>query len=1299
MFRVLGALPSREAFKDSARFVRCNAILAVGALCFAVALPCISAENSAAGRLFSLTNSATGYVELKHAGRWFDVATIPKDVDYGDTVRTPREVWASIRIYPVGRIKSEQVVNLGPDSEVTIPNQDNTWELIKGWFHFLKRSSEQASLIRTKSVLGAATQTDFMVHVDESGATVVYVAAGEMRLTNSAIPNDTIVLKNGEALYADGGTNRLNGLQRLDLRVRRMVQTFLYYPAVLHLNDVGANLSADTNLTSSIQAYSSGNTPLALALYPTNRAPANNAERLYLASLVLVVGNYVRAQSLITNLAADEANYLKQKQLAMGLQKVMAAAEGFEYHGTDPPTNSPSEWLAESYYQQSRAGQFYNPTAWERLTYSNARDALERALIAAKHATPEGSTFGFGWVRRAELEFSFGRTTKAKEALAQAKGQQEGNAQALALQGFLAWARNDYKDALDWFEQAAALDGRLGNAWLGLGLTELGKENMFAYLGNGRIWDYWQARPDSEGLRYLETAAAAEPDRSLLRSYLGKTYYDSSGWWGQDRHLVTNAFEQLDLAKRLDTNDPTPYLYSALLKQQENRINEAVDELKQSVELNDNRAVYRSQLLLDQDRAVRGANLAQLYQDDGMPEVARREATRAVESDYRNASAHLFLANSYDALRDPNRIELRYETPWFNELLMANLLSPVGGGRLSQFVSQQEYSKLLEVDGLGASFLNEWRTDSELRSTASAFGTYGKTSFGFDIYHRQNKGDRLNSDDKRLEIYGQFKHEVTVNDIFYFLTKFQRQESGDTSKTYDNQPLLSNFRFEEKQSPGLLLAGWNHRWENGGNTLFLGSRLSAEQSLFDPEANQLLMQRASAGLRPGFIKTDGILDRFADSALQNATNPPAVYADGNTLIYSPELLKAIAPFLGNGKVISSNSLPFEFNTERQFEIYSFELQHIQLIDPHMAIIGSRLEIGEFDTDVSLNLIPQGFNGGFSKPAAEQHSAVDFKSASLYAYDFWNLASWLTLIGGVSWSQVDHPVNFRNPPVSNEQQRDQQLSGKTGFIFSPTRWFTMRGVYAEALGGVTFDESVRLEPAQLAGFNQAYRTVLSESIAGSVETPALTIWGLSLEGALPVNTWWGVGFQSVEQDVDRTVGAFTGYTSGVFPITPAYFPDGTDQRLDYRENSVEATINQMLGKEFAVGALYRRTMSQLHNVFPEIPAATADIIDKAILHEVSVFANWNSPNGLFSRVEANWFSQRLHDDPNKFSAPRPGDDFWQFNAWVGYRFHRNRAEISVGMLNLTDADYHLSPLNPYGNIPRDFTGAFRCRFTF
>ncbi len=48
---------------------------------------------------------------------------------------------------------------------------------------------------------------------------------------------------------------------------------------------------------------------------------------------------------------------------------------------------------------------------------------------------------------------------------------------------------------------------------------------------------------------------------------------------------------------------------------------------------------------------MRSANLASIYRDAGLGDVSVREAIRPVNADYANFSAHLFLTESYDALR------------------------------------------------------------------------------------------------------------------------------------------------------------------------------------------------------------------------------------------------------------------------------------------------------------------------------------------------------------------------------------------------------------------------------------------------------------------------------------------------------------------------------------------------------------------------------------------------------------------------------------------------------------------------
>src|SRR5438552_8268330 len=68
------------------------------------------------------------------------------------------------------------------------------------------------------------------------------------------------------------------------------------------------------------------------------------------------------------------------------------------------------------------------------------------------------------------------------------------------------------------------------------------------------------------GREDLVVAAALEPQRALLRSYLGKAYANT----GESQR----AAHELGLAKSLDPADPSAWLYSALLNQQDNRINQ-----------------------------------------------------------------------------------------------------------------------------------------------------------------------------------------------------------------------------------------------------------------------------------------------------------------------------------------------------------------------------------------------------------------------------------------------------------------------------------------------------------------------------------------------------------------------------------------------------------------------------------------------------------------------------------------------------------------------------------------------------
>src|SRR5262249_20673472 len=147
----------------------------------------------------------------------------------------------------------------------------------------------------------------------------------------------------------------------------------------------------------------------------------------------------------------------------------------------------------------------------------------------------------------------------------------------------------------------------------------------------------------------------------------------------------------------------------AIRKQNENQPVEALQDLQTSIRLNDNRAVYRSRLLLDQDHAVRTSDLARVYNDLGFDQLGLVTARRSADEDQANFSSHNFLAGNYRTV------------PWFStallsEILQARISQPVtvNASRpdvVNQTTSYNEYTALFDRP--------RWR--------AFASGVYGRT--------------------------------------------------------------------------------------------------------------------------------------------------------------------------------------------------------------------------------------------------------------------------------------------------------------------------------------------------------------------------------------------------------------------------------------------------------------------------------------------------------------------------------------------------------------------------------------------
>jgi tetratricopeptide (TPR) repeat protein len=1137
-------------------------------------------------------------------------ASVGQKLIWHERLRTGEDSRAAVRmsnrsILRVDELSEEEI--LPPKTASDKP----TIDLKQGAGYFFSREKSREINVKTPAANGAIRGTEFLVTVAANGHSSFTMFDGEVEVSNA---QGSVLVRSGQRADADPGRKPTKTAVIMTVN---LVQWCLYYPGVLDLNELKLSSETRDTLRESLAAYSEGDLLNALKVYPRHRSPVSSSEKTYRAGLYLVVGQVEKAKRLLRDVNPDAPGHAALATLI--------AAVTLQTKTNDRPPSTANDWIAESYYRQSKTD-------------------LVGALETARRATVVDPEFGFAWTRVAELEFSFGRVPQAKKALARGLSLAPRNPAAHALRGFLLSAENNINAAKDSFEKAISLDSALGNAWLGRGLCLIRQGHA------------------EEGRRDLQAAAALEPNRAIFHSYVGKAF---SNVGDEER-----ARKDLNRAKQLDPLDPTPWIYSAIENRQDSRINEAVRDLEKSIELNDNRRVYRSQFLLDQDRAVRSANLAAIYQDDGMDDLSVREATRGVDSDYSNASSHLFLANSYNALRDPKRINLRYETPWFNELLLANLLAPVGGGPLSQFVSEQEYSKLFEANRFGISSTSTYFSTGELRETASQYGIFGNVSYSLDTEFQYDNGRRPNNEITRSESYAQAKVQLTPQDSIFFQTKYQDTRQGDLLQRYDQTLAEPGVHFRELQQPAIILVGYHHEWAPGLDTLLLAGRLADEISFSD-------LNRAVD------------LQEIDRTFLQTLFVPPNV---SQSIIIPRDATGAVASF--------PFTLPLDLRYHSTFTTYTGEINQLWEVENNTLIIGARFQSGEFHTSDRLNNpLPSFESLGFvNDPAAVQDFNTDLERQSYYAYDTWRPCRSLSVTGGISYDRLSYPANYRNAPIIDSQTSRSRVSPKAGVIWNPVGKLTFRGAYTRSLGGVSFDESVQLEPNQVAGFNQVFRSIISESAVGSVAAPTYENAGLLVEDKFGSGTYVAAQATLLRSDVDRRIGTFNASVVGGDVVNIPIVASSTPQQLRYEEQNLLFSFNQLLGDRWSLGAKYQFAFSDLETIFREIPRSVSPLADsrqKATLHQVQVSAIYNHPSGWFGRLEGYWARQS-----NVGYAPDiPGDAIFQLNAYAGYRFRRNYGDITVGFLDINDQDYKLNPLNYYNELPRERTFVARVRLNF
>jgi ferric-dicitrate binding protein FerR (iron transport regulator) len=726
----------------------------------------------------------------------------------GDAVRVGERSRAALRL------ANESTLRLDENTTLTLaPSEEGSalMELLRGAINVMTRTPKPFK-VRTPFLNAGVEGTEFLVRVD-ADATRVVVFEGKVSAAND---QGAVELANGDTAVA-----------RRDLAPRRerivrpadAVQWALYYPSI-----IVRTAAQDAALREADALARRGRMADAFARLDAVPAEARNARHhAYRAELLLLVGRVEEARAQIARALEIDAN----SSDARALQALIAVVQNDAAEGAS---------LAREAVRLDRR----SAAAQLALSYAEqARFDIPAALAAAERATESSPDNAIAWARVAELRMASAELDAALAAAQRASVLDPQVARTQTVLGFAHLTRIETAAAREAFARAIELDQADYLPRLGLGLALIREGGLAA------------------GREAIEIAASLDPLNSLVRSYLGKAYYE------EKRGAL--AGEQFDIAKGLDPLDPTPRFYDAVRKQSENRPVEALDDFQRSIELNGNRIVSRSRLLVDQDLAARQVSQARTYQELGFGQLSLANAYKSLAIDFSDPAAHQFLSEAYDKLP-------RHDISRQSESLQAELRRPVSvpqpGTRLigdTSFLFRDlsflqtgggEYGSLLESNGLrfyidGLAGNRGTRGDRLLLGGLSGPLDYsiGHTHYATDGFESNNAVDRTIDE---LLVKGQ----VSAQSVLTFGLKRSELRLDETVSRFDPMFTFST-RIENKEDSASV--GGFHAIDATMNFVWYASYAEEDQSSRDlPDLVLAFQERVRTHAVEGqLVKTAG----------------------------------------------------------------------------------------------------------------------------------------------------------------------------------------------------------------------------------------------------------------------------------------------------------------------------------------------------------------------------------------------------------------------------------------------------------
>lgn len=806
--------------------------------------------------------SAQGQVDVKAYGNLVWLSINKEDsLCPGDALRTSRWSRATLSLKSGAVLTVDQNTTMSFSAPV---KNDPSWfiNLLEGSTFFRSRQPQRLD-IQTPFINAVHKGTEFMVAVSGQ-QTEISVFDGQVAGENRS---GKVTIDKGFKGIAEAG--RPPRVQVLKITPEDAVQWMLYYPPIID-DSPRSQPAINSQVNAALTAYRLGDSNLALT--KLDEIPVAQQDTRYLtlkAALLLTVGRVDEAQPLIQQAQHLQPNnsdaYALQAIIAVTKNQQQAALELANKSVIANPQSSVAK-IAQSYAYQA----LFN---------------IDQAFKATQEATRLTPDNALAWARLSELQLSQGDHDAALKSAQKAQTLNPKIARTQIILGFAGLAQTDIEDAKRAFEQALTIDSSDPLARLGLGLAKIRKGDL------------------EEGKNELEIAVNLDPNNAVIRSYLGKAYYElrNKGYAGKE----------FEIAKEMDPKDPTPYFYDAILKQTTNRPVEALHDMQRAIELNDNRGVYRSKLLLDSDSAARSASLGRIYNDLGFQQRGLLEGWNSINQDPSNYSAHRLLADNYAALP-------RHEIARVSELLKAQLLQPVN---ITPVQPQAAESNILILDGLGSSItsFNEYNPlFTRNRSALQASGFYGSNdtlsdevvqsgvwdrfSYSLGQFHYQTDGFRENNDLNKNSYNFFAQGSIAPNTNVQIELRHSDQKNGDISRSFFSKEFSPNKR--EQSENNILRAGLHHAFSTNSDLLMSLVYKNENKDSFDiTDGTKIeLPQKANGFLYElqhlfrhdlfdlttgfGYLTQDGELDFIFDENPDPIYNFPQKIENNNFYLYS-----------------------------------------------------------------------------------------------------------------------------------------------------------------------------------------------------------------------------------------------------------------------------------------------------------------------------------------------------------------------------------------------------------------------------